>query len=158
MGNIVSRTLNEVGKEFWPHEDHGDDEHEARPVTDKAIQWVRIGDRQHHCGTLLKEGIEFWHHKDRYRRAVRVKYLVSSRTRKLSKRNDSGNEVTEDEDGEVVEARVEDAMEHTEDMKVDDIEDVKNDAEDMEVDNTEGELNTLKPWTPRTLRRSRGGY
>ena len=28
MGNIVSRTLTEVGKEFWPNKDHEDDEHE----------------------------------------------------------------------------------------------------------------------------------
>ena len=34
MGNIVSGTLTEVGKEFWPHEDHIDEVHEGWPVTD----------------------------------------------------------------------------------------------------------------------------
>ena len=28
IGNIISRTLTEVGKELWPHEDHEDDEYE----------------------------------------------------------------------------------------------------------------------------------
>ena len=57
MGNIVCRTLTEVGKECWPHQDPGDDEHEGWPVTDKAGLWVRVGDRQHRCGTLTEFGL-----------------------------------------------------------------------------------------------------
>ena len=36
MGNFVSGILIEVGELFWPHEDHVDEVHEGRPVTDKA--------------------------------------------------------------------------------------------------------------------------
>ena len=56
-GNIISGTLTQVGKEFWPHEDHVDEVHKGRPVTDKARLYVRVGVRQHHSGSLLEEGI-----------------------------------------------------------------------------------------------------
>ena len=58
MGYIVCRTLNEVGKVFWPHEDHVDEVQTKVSLSQTRLSCrTDLGLGSHHSRTLLVEGI-----------------------------------------------------------------------------------------------------